>query len=127
MIKTAIRNIVILLILDLIALPAGVALYLFHGFHIVHIALGFTYLYGIGLVYDTASILMKHVRIVNDPEAQEAINEAFYDETSSDDELIEESAFCCQKNYDGDDCDCNPEPMKPEMKQAMDEVFNLKK
>jgi hypothetical protein len=107
MIKTAIKNIVWILVLDLILFPLGVALWLFHGFHLVHVVLGFGYLYGFFMVFETANILLKHIRIVNDQEAEQAFLEAYYHDAEEEEE--------------------EGEPMSPEMEQAMDEVFELKK
>lgn len=101
-IQTTIRNIVTILVLDLIALPAGIALYLVHGFHIVHVILGVGYLYGVLLVYDTATLLYKNIRIVS-----------AHDDQVHPDELIDDSY--------------TDEPIKPEMQKAMDEVFDLQK
>lgn len=117
-VQTMVRNIAFILVLDLILFPLAVALYLFHGFHIVHIVVGFGYLYGFFMVFETMNLLYKHVRIVDDPVHLETQLENFYEEESSD--------FCCQGDYDGTGCTCDEE-LKPEMKQAMDEVFNLKK
>lgn len=131
-VQTVIRNIAFILVLDLILFPLAVALYLFHGFHIVHIVIGFGYVYGFFMVFETANLLYKHVRIVNDPAHLETQAENFYEE--------EDSAFCCERNYAGLKCSCNlsyrergdfdedsEEPLKPEMRQAMDEVFGINK
>ena len=104
MTKQAIKNIVLILLLDLILFPLGVALYLFHGFHIVHVLLGMGYIYGFFMVFETANILIKHIRIVDDEEPTQSQLDSFYED-------IEDES----------------EPMSPEMKQAMDEVFELKK
>ena len=95
--KTALRNAILIVMLDFIALPAGIALYFFHGFHILHVVLGLAYFYGLVLVYDTAVILNKHIRFV-----------------SSQDDMIHPDELT---DY---------EPIKPEMKQAMDDVFGIK-
>jgi hypothetical protein len=103
-IKTIVKNILILFVIDFIALPAGIALYLFHGFHIVHVVLGIGYLAGLVIVYDTAVLATKHIRLVNEPQ----------DETFSD------------EDFDILNEDETDEPLKPEMKKAMDEVFGIK-
>jgi hypothetical protein len=69
--ETVIRNMVYILILELVLLPIGVFLYLIRGFHIYHVVLGFGYLYGIGLIVETANILIKHVKFVDTKENKE--------------------------------------------------------
>ena len=78
-VATAIRNIVYILILELVMLPVGIFLYLIMGFHIYHVVLGIGYLYGVVLITETANILIKHVRIVDDKEQEESQSEAFYE------------------------------------------------
>ena len=68
--QQVIRNMVYILLLELFLLPAGIVLYLLHGFHIYHVILGFGYLYAFGLVIETAHILIKHLRFVDEKESQ---------------------------------------------------------
>jgi hypothetical protein len=103
-VKTIIRNVFTLFLIDFVLLPAGVALFLYHGFHILHVVLGMGYLYGVILAYDTAVLATKHIRLVNESQEETFSNEDF-------DVLGDEDT---------------DEPMKPEMKKAMDEVFGIK-
>lgn len=127
-VQRIIKNIAFILILDLILFPLAVALYLFHGFHIAHVVIGMGFVYGLLMVFDTANLLYKHIRVVNDPIHDETQSEHFYNDD-------EESPFCCQGDYDGTGCTCksyreqgeSEEELKPEMKQAMDEVFGINK
>lgn len=121
-IKTAIKNVLTILALDLILLPFGVFLYLVSGFHIFHLIVALGYIYGLILVYDTSALLYNNVRIVSIKDYSE-LNQVENDQIK----LEEESDFCCQKNFDGEDCECNSEELKPEMKKAIDEVFGLQK
>lgn len=121
-IKTAIKNVLTILALDLILLPFGVFLYLVSGFHIFHLIVALGYIYGLILVYDTSVLLYNNVRIVSIKDYSE-LNQVENDQIK----LEEESDFCCQKNFDGEDCECNSEELKPEMKKAIDEVFGLQK
>ena len=68
---TIIRNMVYILILELVLLPFGVFLYLImKGFHIYHVFLGFGYLYGIGLIIETANLLIKKFKLLDSQEDQ---------------------------------------------------------
>lgn len=119
-----IKNIAFILALDLILFPLAMALYLFHGFHIVHVVMGIGYLYGLVLIYDTVKLLYEHIRIVNNPSQDETQSDIFHGDTNN---LPEEpSDFCCEGDYDCTGCTCK-EDLKPEMKQAMDEVFGINK
>ncbi len=77
--QTILRNIVFILILELVMLPFGIFVYLQVGFHIYHVALAMGYLFGIIKIVETANLLLKHVRIVNDQEVQQSQNESFYE------------------------------------------------
>lgn len=71
-VQTILRNIVYILILELVLLPFGIFVYLNAGWHVYHVFLAFGYIYGIGLIIETANLLLKHVRIVNDEEVQKS-------------------------------------------------------
>ena len=85
-VRQIVKNIVIIILMDMVLLPLAIGLYLVVGFNMGHIAIFLAYLYGIGMVYDTAKLIM---------------NELKEEEEESEDS----------------------EPMSPEFKQAMDEVF----
>lgn len=118
-VQKIIKNIAFILVLDLILFPLAVALYLFHGFHIVHVVVGFGFLCGLFMVFETANLLYKHVRIVNDPIHAEAQSEHFYDEDDDGPSYRE----CGEIEIETEE----EETIKPEMKQAMDEVFGINK
>lgn len=125
-IETTIRNVLTILALDLILLPFGVFLFLVNGFHIFHVVVVFGYIYGLVLVYDTAVLLYNNIRIVSIQDYNK-LNQTENEENDSIELEEEESPYCCQANYEGKDCECNSEELKPEMKKAMNEVFGLQK
>lgn len=110
--KTLIKNLVAILLLDLVALPLAAVLYVTHGFNIVHVIFAMAYLYGFALVYKTVTMLTIQT-IMND--------EIIQDSDDADD--FDDVARASAENY----YDSHDETLKPEMKQAMDDVFELKK
>ena len=63
---TIIRNIVYIIILQMVCFPLGVLLWIFLGhWHLAHLFLIFGYFYAIVLIVETANLLIKHVRLVD--------------------------------------------------------------
>lgn len=62
--ETAIRNMFFIVLIEMIATPLGLWLYVFLGrWHITHVILGMGYLAAIIKLFDTANILVRHIRI----------------------------------------------------------------
>ena len=123
--KTAIRNIILISLLDLLLLPTGIYLYLTHGFHLYHLLLVVGYIYGVKLVFETSRILMRHILFVSEPIASRIVIPSTQ---SRGVDYRSPSPFCCQNNYEGFSCDCDhsEEPIKPSFKRALDKVFGKK-
>lgn len=124
--KQIINNIAFLIILDLVALPAALMLYLFHGFHIIHVVLGVAYIYGVFSVFKTANLILKRIKYTED----------FSNSESEHEEGNFEGDFSplCQDTCGSFKCGCHAntatneeDSPKPEMKKALDDVFNLTK
>jgi len=107
--KQIIRNIVFIIILDMVLAPFGLFIYFVHGFHIFHVVLAFGFIYGIISVFETANMIISKYRIVP-RDSQTEISEEEYEE---DDVHYHAKA--------------DIEPMKPEMEKAMNEVFGIKR
>jgi hypothetical protein len=125
--KTIIGNAIQIALLELVLFPSGVVLYLYNGFNVLHVVIAVAYIYAITLVFETANLIALRIGEVEEAlaEREEENEDIDMDEFSLVDmdevnEHREDSLRYATQTLTDSPSD---EPLKPEMKKALDEVF----